>query len=101
VKVFNEAAGKNKTRIGFMPQDLSLIDEFTVKEMIFFFGTIYGLSKKKILNRFEYLVDLLELTNTENFVRNCSGGEKRRLSLAVCMIHEPELLILGDFSVSW
>ena len=99
IKVSNAEVGKNKSNIGFMPQSFSLIDEFTIKELIFFFGTIYGLSKIEITNRFNYLVDLLELKNTENLIKNCSGGEKRRISLAVCMIHQPKILILGKLQI--
>lgn len=82
-----------------MPQHLALIDEFTIRELIFFFGTIYGLNEREIINRFNFLVDLLELNNCENFVRNCSGGEKRRISLAICLVHQPEILILGNLNL--
>lgn len=95
IKIFNEEVGKNNSKIGFMPQNFSLIDEFTIKELIFFFGTIYGLNKREITNRFNQLVDLLELSNTENLIKNCSGGEKRRISLAICMVHQPKILVLG------
>lgn len=79
-----------------MPQDFAIIDEFTIKELIFFFGTIHGMNRRNLENRFNYLMNLLELPDPDACVRNCSGGEKRRISLAVCMIHQPEILILGD-----
>lgn len=91
--------GKNKSKIGFMPQDIAVINEFTIKEMIYFFGAIYGLDKNKIKDQYNFLKDLFELPDGDHFLRNCSGGEKRRASLAVCLIHQPKLLVLDEPTV--
>lgn len=95
ISILNSSVGANKLKIGFMPQDFSVMEEFTIKELIFFFGTIYGLSSRDIQKKFDNLMELFELSDA--FLKNCSGGEKRRVSLAICMIHEPEILILGKF----
>lgn len=85
--------------IGYMPQNDSLIEEFTIKELIFFFGTIYGLGQRKVKKRFEFLSSLLELPEGGTLIKHCSGGQKRRVSLAICMVHEPKLLILDEPTV--
>lgn len=44
-------------------QELALVEEFTVKDAIYYFGTIYKMEAKDIKERFEYLSKLLELPN--------------------------------------
>lgn len=99
ISVFNEPIGRNKSKIGFQPQEIALIEEFSIAELINFFGTIYGMNKELIRSRFDKLTSLLELPCGEKLVKNCSGGQKRRISLAVCMIHQPKLLILDEPTV--
>lgn len=88
-----------KTRLGYMPQEISLISGFTVKEMIYFFGIIAGLSKDKISERFNFLHKLLELPDKDRLTRDCSGGQQRRISFAVALVHEPEILVLDEPTV--
>lgn len=99
IKIFNDSVGEHKSNIGYMPQSIALIEEFSFKELIYFFGTIYGMSRKRIEERLSFLVNLLELPDPNSFVKNYSGGEKRRISLAVCMVHQPEILLLDEPSV--
>lgn len=99
IQVLGGAVGSQKSLIGFMPQSDSLIEEFTVEELIFFFGTIYGLCHRRVKNRFEFLSSLLELPDGETLIKHCSGGQKRRISIALCLVHEPTLLILDEPTV--
>jgi ABC-type multidrug transport system ATPase subunit len=48
-------------RIGYMPQDIALVEEFSVKETIYYFGRIYNMSKEKLRERYKLLKDLLDL----------------------------------------
>lgn len=86
-------------KIGFMPQQIALIEEFTIKEMIYYFGRIYGLKDEKLENKFQFLKNLLDLPTESRKILNCSGGQQRRVSLAVAILHEPELLILDEPTV--
>uniref|UniRef100_A0A182R677 Uncharacterized protein n=1 Tax=Anopheles funestus TaxID=62324 RepID=A0A182R677_ANOFN len=86
-------------RIGYMPQDIALVEEFSIKETIYYFGRIYGMSKEKIRERYKLLKHLLELPGDDRYVGNCSGGQQRRVSFAAAMVHEPELLILDEPTV--
>ena len=87
-------------RIGYMPQETALYMDLTVKQTIQFFGEIYGLSKDAIAKREEEMLDFVDLKARRNeIVDNLSGGMKHRLSLAVSLIHEPELLLLDEPTV--
>lgn len=100
IKLFGDTLNRcHPLRIGYMPQEAAMIENFTIKEMIWFFGTIYGLKSKEITERLEFLSALFELPDKEKIIKDCSGGEQRRVSLAVACIHEPELLILDEPTV--
>lgn len=86
-------------KIGFMPQEYALVDEFTIREVMYFFGRLYGMTEKKIKEQFKVLSTLLELPKQLKLVGDCSGGEKRRISFAVSMLHQPELTILDEPTV--
>ena len=90
---------KIRHKIGYMPQEIALIDKFTIKEILFYFGSIYGMTYEKIREQYEILKSLLDLPQGDSLIHQCSGGEQRRISFAVSMIHEPELLILDEPTV--
>jgi ABC-type multidrug transport system ATPase subunit len=100
IKVFEKSSVTlQKSRVGYMPQETCLEPNFNVKETLWFFGTIYGLKTKQIKANFQFLSELLELPHAEMLIKNCSGGEQRRVSFAVSLIHDPELIILDEPTV--
>jgi ABC-type multidrug transport system ATPase subunit len=100
IELFGEPFGTTKkTRIGYMPQEISLITGFTVREMIYFFGIIAGMSDEKIREKFQFLSKLLELPDKDRLTRDCSGGQQRRISFAASLVHDPEILILDEPTV--
>jgi len=83
---------------GYVPQDLGKIyHNFTTLENLLYFGTQYGLSEKEIISRSRRILRSLEIEDKENeYVNNLSGGQKRRVSIAIGLIHSPMFLILDE-----
>jgi ABC-2 type transport system ATP-binding protein len=87
-------------RIGFMAQSDALYGELTALENLQFFASIYGLKGKQQKQRIEEVMELVNLTDhLKKTVNHYSGGMKRRLSLAISLLHEPEILILDEPTV--
>ncbi|TQR10337.1 ABC transporter ATP-binding protein [Psychrobacillus soli] len=86
--------------IGYMAQADALYNDLTGKENLAFFASLYKLNKESQKKRIAYAADLVELTpHLTKKVQNYSGGMKRRLSLAIALIHDPPILILDEPTV--
>lgn len=87
-------------KVGFMAQSDALYGELTALENLDFFAAIYGLRGSIRKARIDSVMDLVKLTeNLRKPVSQYSGGMKRRLSLAISLLHEPEILILDEPTV--
>jgi ABC-2 type transport system ATP-binding protein len=86
-----------KQRIGYMPQAYGLYDDLTVDENLEFFGSVYRVPRHERRKRADEILQLVRLEEfRKHYAGQLSGGMKRRLSLAVSLIHSPELLILDE-----
>ncbi|MFK7767709.1 MAG: ABC transporter ATP-binding protein [Mariniblastus sp.] len=91
---------KVRKRIGVAPQSLSLYDEMTAKENLEFFGRLYGLSGGKLNERVTTALAFAELEDRKkDRIGTFSGGMKRRMNIAVALIHNPEVLLLDEPTV--
>ncbi len=85
---------------GFVPQDFSFYQELSPIENLAFFGAWYGLQKQQIKQRTTHLLEVLGLTDVgKKQVQKFSGGMKRRVNLAIGVMHEPRILFLDEPTV--
>ncbi|PIU20090.1 MAG: ABC transporter ATP-binding protein [Elusimicrobia bacterium CG08_land_8_20_14_0_20_59_10] len=86
-----------KLKMGLVPQDLALYDELSAINNLMFFGSIYGLSGKKLDDAISGVLGLVGLSDRAgDAVRKYSGGMKRRLNLAAALLHDPQILMLDE-----
>lgn len=87
-------------KIGYMAQSDALYETLTVHENLKFFGRMKGVTGDRLDEEIMHTAQVVELTADLNKrVVNYSGGMKRRLSLAIALLGQPELLILDEPTV--
>jgi len=83
--------------IGFAPQEVSLYPQLTAAENLQFFGRIYGVNRAELSERIDALLTMVGLeADGDARVGTFSGGMKRRLNLAVSIVHRPKLILLDE-----
>nr|WP_295930168.1 ABC transporter ATP-binding protein [uncultured Dyadobacter sp.] len=91
---------ERKSRIGFVPQEYAFYQELTARQNLDYFGAMYNLSRQRLEERREHLLEVLGLDKAaDKKVGTFSGGMKRRLNLAIGIIHEPDILFLDEPTV--
>lgn len=86
--------------IGYMAQADALYEDLTGNENLSFFAGLQGLSGRTLKTRVQFVTQLVELErDLDKLVRNYSGGMKRRLSLAIALMHNPDVLLLDEPTV--
>ncbi|OEC87224.1 MULTISPECIES: ABC transporter ATP-binding protein [Methanobacterium] len=87
----------DKGTIGICPQELVLWENLTCYESLKLMGDMYEIPKDKLDQRIKTLLKDLFLTDkADTVVSNLSGGMKRRLNLALAVIHQPEIVLLDE-----
>lgn len=86
-----------KKKIGVLPEGLALFEGLSIWEHIVLTGEIYGLTKEETVYRGEQLLKHLNLwEKRETRINECSYGMKKKCSLAMALIHNPELIFLDE-----
>ena len=86
-----------KRHIGYMSQKFSLYGDLKVWENIRLYGGIYGLPKKKLAEKTDELLDVLDLEGERNtLVDALPLGWKQKLAFSVAIIHEPRIVFLDE-----
>lgn len=87
-------------QIGYMAQSDALYEELTAKANLAYFGRLYGIKGKRLKQRIQECLSFVGLDHeTKKSVQHYSGGMKRRLSLAISLIHHPTLIFLDEPTV--
>ncbi len=91
---------KIKHLIGWAPQEDSFYAGLSVQENLFYFGSLYGLSSRQLHERGMILLKLLGLHEKQNaMAKALSGGMRKRLNMAIALIHNPAVLFLDEPTV--
>lgn len=94
-------ASKNiKSLHGYVPQDYAFYSNLTAQENLQFFAGIQFLTGKHKNQRIDYCFDFCQLASVrKQRVATFSGGLKRRLNLAIGLLHDPEMIYLDEPTV--
>ena len=91
-------AGKGE--IGLVPQDLAIYPDLTATENLAFFGRLYGMGGEPLSARVDEVLEVVGLADRrDDYVKEYSGGMKRRLNIGIGLLHKPQLLILDEPTV--
>jgi ABC-2 type transport system ATP-binding protein len=89
-----------RRRIGYVPQDIALYLELSALQNLRIFGQLYGLDSKTLNKKMGEVLELVQLTDRKkDVVKEFSGGMKRRLNIAVSLLHEPEIILCDEPTV--
>ncbi|MCF0147237.1 MAG: ABC transporter ATP-binding protein [Clostridium sp.] len=91
---------KYKKNIGLLPQDIAIYGDFTARENVSFFCSLYGYKGKELKKRVNKALDFVGLLDFQNKKSSeFSGGMKRRLNMACSIAHNPKLIIMDEPTV--
>lgn len=89
-----------RLNIGYVPQEIALYLELSAIQNLRIFGGFYNLSQSKLNDRISAVLDLVQLKDRKgDLVKTFSGGMKRRLNLAVSILHDPDVILCDEPTV--
>ncbi|OLS12112.1 MAG: daunorubicin resistance ABC transporter ATPase subunit [Promethearchaeota archaeon CR_4] len=85
-----------KSLIGVCPQENIVFDALTAEDNVEFVGRMHGMSADDVKERSKVLLEKMNIAGRKKPAKTFSGGMKRRLSLAMSLVHQPEILFLDE-----
>lgn len=102
---FAEVAGINvmhdpegvRRKIGFMSCNTGIYDRMTAREMVEYFGRLYGIPEEKLQHRIEEIFDILQMNEIRDRLGSkMSTGMKQKVSIARTIVHDPPVIIFDE-----
>jgi len=91
---------KIKEAIGVSPQETVISEHLNPRENLALIGKIHGIDARELKTRSQELLETMGLeARAKDQVRKFSGGMKRRLNIAMALIHKPKVLFLDEPSL--
>lgn len=89
--------GKIRKKIGYLPQELNLYPDLTVRECLEYLGELSEVPKKECARRIDYYLEKTSLKNHQKKKnKQLSGGMKRRVGLIQALLNDPEFLVVDE-----
>ncbi|OOC61126.1 ABC transporter ATP-binding protein [Paenibacillus ihbetae] len=86
--------------LGVVPQEIALYEELSSYENLKFFGKVYGLKGKELELKIQQKLEMVGLRDRQKeLIRTYSGGMKRRINIAVALMHDPSIVIMDEPTV--
>lgn len=99
-KEISKEPNKVKKQIGYMPENVPLYQELTVREFVNYMADLKKIKRKEKREKVDKILEEVGLTNVQKkLIRSLSRGYKQRVSLAGALIGNPEVLILDEPTV--
>jgi len=89
-----------KNMIGVVPQEIALYETLSARDNLLFWGRLYGMGGQSLKNRVEEVLEQVDLKDrAKDKVKTYSGGMKRRINIAVGLLHKPKLVFMDEPTV--
>ncbi|HLU31839.1 MAG TPA: ABC transporter ATP-binding protein, partial [Acidimicrobiia bacterium] len=89
-----------RATVGLVPQDLAIYPDLTGEENLRFFGRLYDMNGSDLATRIDEVLETVGLADRRgDKTSEYSGGMKRRLNIAIGLLHRPQFLILDEPTV--
>lgn len=89
-----------KNSMGIVPQDMAFYEDLNAMDNLMFWGGLYDIPHSELRQNSKEMLSLVGLSSrAKEPLKNFSGGMKRRLNIAIGMIHKPDLLLLDEPTV--
>ena len=89
-----------KQHIGMVPQEISLYEELSAFDNLWFWGNMYQIPHEELRQRIESTLKLIGLSDKKKqLIKTYSGGMKRRINIAAALLHKPPILLMDEPTV--